>query len=83
MWVTDAEGQIRFVNRSFREYLGTSYEEVEGCKWQLILHPEESREYVRAFWRAVRDHAPFRAEARGWRMAVDRVLRRAPFIQKR
>jgi PAS domain S-box-containing protein len=67
MWVTNAEGGIQFINRAYRELIGTTYEETEGHKWQVALHPEDSARYVEAFQRAVRDHAPLRAEARARR----------------
>ena len=31
---------------------GTTYEQVEGDKWQLVLHPEDAEDYVAAFQRA-------------------------------
>jgi len=64
MWVTDAEGGNRFINRSYREFAGTTYEQLEGGKWQLLVHPDDAPEYVGAFYRAVAEHTPFRAEAR-------------------
>ncbi len=64
LWVTDAEGGNQFINRMYREFTGASQEEVEGCKWRLLIHPEDAAEYVGAFENAVREHAPFRAEAR-------------------
>ena len=64
MWVTNAEGGNQFINRAYREFCGTTYEQVEGGKWQLLIHPDDAPEYVGAFQRAVREHAPFRAEAR-------------------
>ena len=64
MWVTDAEGGNQFINRAYREFCGTTYEQVEGGKWQVLIHPDDAPEYVGAFQRAVREHTPFRAEAR-------------------
>jgi diguanylate cyclase (GGDEF)-like protein/PAS domain S-box-containing protein len=64
MWVTDAEGGIRFINRAFRQLLGTRYEQMEGLKWQRALHPDDAPAYVEAFQRAVRDHTAFDAETR-------------------
>jgi len=64
MWVTNAEGGSEFINRAYREFCGTSFEEVEGSKWQLLIHPDDVAEYVAAFHRALREHKPFRAEAR-------------------
>jgi PAS domain S-box-containing protein len=68
MWVTNAKGGVQFINRAFREFAGTTYEQVEGDKWQWVLHPEDAPEYVGAFQRAVGEHTPFRAEARVWRV---------------
>ncbi len=62
--VTDAEGGNRFVNRTYREYFGVSNEQVEGGKWHPLLHPDDASEYVGALMAAVRERAPFQAEAR-------------------
>ena len=64
MWVTNSEGRIEFINTAYREMLGTTYEQTEGEKWQLALHPNDAPEYLEAFHRAVRGHAPFSSEAR-------------------
>ncbi len=64
MWVTDTEGGNQFINRAYREFAGTTYAEVAAGKWQLLVHPDDAPGYVAAFQRAVREHAPFRAEAR-------------------
>ena len=64
IWVTDAQGGVQFINRKYREFRGTTYEQVEADKWQLVLHPDDAPEYARAFHRAVREHTPFRADAR-------------------
>jgi PAS domain S-box-containing protein len=67
LWVTNAEGGIQFINQAFRTFCGTTYEQVEGDKWQMMLHPDDALEYTGAFHRAVRDHTPFRAEVRSRR----------------
>jgi PAS domain S-box-containing protein len=64
MWVTNAEGGIQFINRAYQALVGAKYEQVQGDKWQMVVHPEDAPQYVGAFQRAVREHAPFRAEAR-------------------
>jgi PAS domain S-box-containing protein len=64
MWVTSAEGGSQFINRAYREFCGTTHEQVERGKWQHLLHPDDAPEYVGAFQRAVREHSPFRAEVR-------------------
>ncbi len=64
MWVTDAEGSIRFVNRECRRFFGVDLEGLAGSSWQLVLHPDDAPEYCGVVQQAVRDQAPFRAEAR-------------------
>ena len=67
MWVTDAEGRTRFVNRTYLEYFGTTEEALRGEMWPALLHPEDQPEYVEAFQRAVAEHTRFKAEARALR----------------
>jgi PAS domain S-box-containing protein len=64
LWVKDAEGRTQFVNRAYREYCGVSAEQVQGHEWQSLVHPDDLPGYLEAFQRALREHAPLRAEAR-------------------
>jgi PAS domain S-box-containing protein len=64
MWVTNAAGGLQFINRAYRELCGTTCEQVAGNKWQLAIHPDDVAAHTAEFYRAVRDHAPFKAEAR-------------------
>ena len=64
VWVTDTEGGVRFVNRAYREFFNTTYDQVEGGKWQPLIHPDDAPEYIGKFLDAVREHLPYRAEAR-------------------
>jgi PAS domain S-box-containing protein len=64
MWVTDADGGNRYVNRICREFFGTTCEDVAEDKWQPLFHPDDAPNYVRAFQRALQERAPFRTEAR-------------------
>ena len=67
MWVTNAQGGVQFVNRAYREFCGSTFEQVEGRKWQMILHPDDAPEYLAVLRRAVRDHTPVVAELRARR----------------
>ncbi len=67
MWVTDVEGRIQFINWAFRELIGTTYEQVEGHKWQMVLHPDDAPQYLEALQRAVRERSHFCAEVRARR----------------
>jgi PAS domain S-box-containing protein len=65
IWVADGEGNTQFVNRATREFLGPHNDrEVDGQKWQLLLHPDDAPSYVDAYHSALRRQASFRAEVR-------------------
>jgi len=64
MWVTDTEGGNRFINRAYREFFGATYEQVEGHKWQAVIHPDDAPGYARAFDLTVRERRSFNAEVR-------------------
>ncbi len=67
MWVTDAEGGVQFINRAYREFGGMSFEQVEGGKWQLLLHPDDAPQYLANLRSAIRERSAFRTEARARR----------------
>ena len=64
IWVNGVEGGIQFTNRAFRELAGATHQQLEGRQWERMLHPDDAAEYLETFQRALREHAPFRAEAR-------------------
>jgi len=64
MWATDARGGIQFTNRTFREFCGVSHEHAEGRNWELLIHPDDLKEFLRETTRAVRTQTTFKAEAR-------------------
>src|SRR5581483_229430 len=67
IWVTNDQSDVRFVNRTYREFFGVTFEEVEGGNWHPLIHPDDARDYVEAFHRAVRTRTAFKAEGRGRR----------------
>jgi len=64
IWVTDAQGVTRFINRAYREFCGLTSEQAQRDEGQLLLHPDDAAGYAGTFRRAVRDRTPFKAEAR-------------------
>jgi PAS domain S-box-containing protein len=64
IWVNDAQGAVRFVNRHCREFFESSYEELLGDNWQWTIHPEDAVEFVGAYRRAVRERTAFKASGR-------------------
>ena len=67
IWVTDAKGDVHFVNRTYREFFGVRYEEVEGGKWHPLVYPDDAASYVGGFVGAVEARTPFEAELRARR----------------
>jgi PAS domain S-box-containing protein len=82
MWVTDAVGEIEFINKAYREFFSTTREELQAGKWQARLHPDDARAYITAFENAVAKHEPFSMEARArradgeWRLLGSRAAPR-------
>jgi PAS domain S-box-containing protein len=64
MWVTNAAGGVQFINRGYRQLFGTTYEQVEGHGWHMVVHPDDLGEYSQAFSQACSKHAAFHAEVR-------------------
>jgi len=64
LWIANAEGNNLFVNRKYREFFGSTSEQVEGGKWQSLIHKDDAAEYVEAFMRSMEDQTTFKAEAR-------------------
>jgi PAS domain S-box-containing protein len=62
IWITDAEGRNRFVNRAYCEYFGVKTDEAH-C-FQPVVHPEDRAGYDEAFGAALRERKAFRAQAR-------------------
>jgi diguanylate cyclase (GGDEF)-like protein/PAS domain S-box-containing protein len=64
MWVTDAKGGIRFVNHQFCDLFSTTYAQMEGAGWQIVLHPDDAPGYIAVLSNAIQNHSPFTAETR-------------------
>ena len=64
IWVADENGEIQFVNSSYREFFRMSLEEIRGKRWRGLLHPIDMDAYVDAFLRAVSEKGPFHAMGR-------------------
>jgi PAS domain S-box-containing protein len=64
IWVSDAEGNNRYVNRAYCEFFGVTAQEVEGQKWQPLIHSEDREAYVETIVAAIRGHKPLRAQLR-------------------
>ncbi|MGB9031186.1 MAG: PAS domain S-box protein [Acidobacteriaceae bacterium] len=67
IWVTDAQGANRFVNRTYLEFCGVTAKEIEQFGWKRVIHPEDAPTFFDTFERALRDHVPFLAVRRSRR----------------
>lgn len=67
IWVTDAQGRNRFVNRTYLEFSGKSTEEVEQDKWKSQIDPDDAPEFFRLLDCALKEGTPFHAIRRGRR----------------
>ena len=64
LWVTNSKGESQFVNRTYLEYFGITFDEVKGASWQRFFHPDDAPKYVENFLPAVRERQPFSGEGR-------------------
>ena len=64
VWVHDAKGDLKLVNRTYCEFFGVSEEQVSGQNWSPLLHPEDAERYVSEFEAAMAEHRPFHCVAR-------------------
>jgi PAS domain S-box-containing protein len=64
IWVTDAEGEMRFVNRTCCDFYGATQEQLQESNWQPLLHPDDAQQYLAAFCQAVQSRKTFNGETR-------------------
>jgi PAS domain S-box-containing protein len=64
IWLTDAGGRLRFVNRAFLDLFGISRDQVDGFDWIGALHPDDRVSYVTSFKTALRNRERFQQRVR-------------------
>jgi two-component system, sensor histidine kinase and response regulator len=64
IWATDVEGGTRFMNRAYREFCGVAADSEDLETWQSRLHPDDAPEFNAAFYQALKEHTPFKAQER-------------------
>jgi len=60
IWMTDAAGQVTFVNRHYETMFGHTADALLGGGWAQVVVAEDLPAYLRSFGRAMRDRADFR-----------------------
>jgi two-component system, chemotaxis family, CheB/CheR fusion protein len=63
IWVNSPTG-CEFVNKSYLDYLGMTFEEVRGMNWADYLHPEDAPGYLAAYRQALDTRTQFEAAVR-------------------
>ena len=63
-WTTNAEGEIIEDLPSWRNYTGQSFEEIEGSGWSNALHPDDLKNTLRVWRRAIREKRKYEVEYR-------------------
>jgi PAS domain S-box-containing protein len=64
VWVTDASGEIEYVNQRWTDFTGQRLEDAMKGGWLDVLHPDD-QERARAAWqRAIQSGEPFSVEYR-------------------
>jgi PAS domain S-box-containing protein len=64
IWVTDAQGELTFVNKAYRGFFGVSDEDVAHLDWRTLVHPEDCGQSIRGFLEAVGSRASYRGKCR-------------------
>lgn len=64
VWISDADGQLYYFNKSVYEYSGFSEEELAKVGWLDIVHPYDREENVQLWLASVKSGEPFLFEHR-------------------
>lgn len=64
IWVSDTTPKNIYVNKSWLDYTGLSYEEALNPKWEDLIHPDDLESYLATCFAAMERREPFQAEVR-------------------
>jgi PAS domain S-box-containing protein len=64
IWVTNAEGELEFINQAYRDFCAVTDDDVRAKRWQLVVHLEDRDAYIGEFARCIREQRPFYAQCR-------------------
>lgn len=74
LWKASATGQVHYLNQSWHEYTGLSFEESWGVGWGMAVHPEDLSALLGEWSAAQRDQKETTVECR-LRRAQDQTYR--------
>jgi PAS domain S-box-containing protein len=64
IWITDAEGQVRYLNQTYLDFTGLALAAVSGSGWMKVAHPDEVERLRDAYIKASERRQPFQVEQR-------------------
>jgi PAS domain S-box-containing protein len=67
IWVTDANGDLEFINQAYTDFFGITLEQVQNIGWKMLVHPDDEMRYIEEYQFCLRQRRPFRARARVYR----------------
>ncbi|WP_290793927.1 PAS domain S-box protein [Flavihumibacter sp. UBA7668] len=64
VWISDAEGNLYYFNKSVHEYSGYNAEELDKVGWLEIVHPDDREENIKYWMASIQTGEPFLFEHR-------------------
>jgi PAS domain S-box-containing protein len=64
IWVTDPEGNVRYINRAYAEFFGIKLEDLKSIGWQSLIHPDDFTAYAAEVTACLLDRRCLQAEVR-------------------
>ncbi len=64
VWTAQPDGWVDYYNQRWYDYTGTSFEEMQGWGWQLVLHPDDRQPCLETWNRAVKTGESYEIEYR-------------------
>jgi PAS domain S-box-containing protein len=64
IFVTNENGEHLFVNKSYLEFFNVTEDQINGIKWEPVVHPEDRPNYLKNVDGALNNHLPFKDQIR-------------------
>jgi PAS domain S-box-containing protein len=64
IWSGPAGGTLDYCNERWRSYMGLGLEELRGDGWQSMLHPDDRKQVLKAWYESVTTGTPYEQEER-------------------
>ncbi len=67
IWVTDANGELEFINKAYTDFFGITLEQAQNIGWKMLVHPDDEMRYIEEYQFCLSKRRPFHAQARVYR----------------